>query len=224
MLRNMPDRSTSDLTSSRAKAYSFLASMYLRVPTKEVITEFLNRPPFTIESQGMKMLNEFLSRNKFAPTELLHERLAREHLRLFGGLTYGRSPPPPYESVWRGEGKLMGKVTASVLRTYNEAGMELASGTTEPPDHIGIELSYLSYLCSRQADAHRSRDSTDTARYSRMQYDFLRQHVLRWVPSFCQQIAQADTTGFYRGIAILTKEFLLADSYDVPEELGKDNS
>jgi TorA maturation chaperone TorD len=167
------------------------------------------------------MLNEFLTRNKLFLPELLRERLAQEHLRLFGGLTYGRSPPPPYESVWRGEGKLMGKVTSSVLRTYNEAGMELASGTTEPPDHVGVELSYLSYLCSKEADAHRSCDSTEMARYSRMQYDFLRQHVVRWVPSFCQHIARADTTGFYQGIAILTREFLLADSYGIPEEYEK---
>jgi TorA maturation chaperone TorD len=220
----MSNDSMSNLASSRAKAYSFLASMYLQVPTKEVITEFLNRPPFAIESEGMKMLNEFLSRNKLTPPELLHERLAREHLRLFGGLALGHSPPPPYESVWRGEDKLMGKVTASVLKMYGEAGVQLTAGTTEPPDHIGIELSYLSYLCSREANARRSSSAVDRANYPRMQYVFLRHHVGKWVPGFCQHIAKADRTGFYRGIATLTMEFVLADSDTILEELNKNSS
>jgi len=222
--RNLSNDSMSNLASSRAKAYSFLASTYLQVPTKELITEFLNHPPFSIESQGMKTLNEFLSHNKLTPPELLHERLAREHLRLFGGLAYGHSPPPPYESVWEGEGKLMGKAAVNVLKIYGEAGVELTAPTTEPPDHVGIELAYLSYLCSKEADARRSTDANATAKHLRMQYDFLRHHVERWVPNFCQRIAKDDRIRFYRGIATLTKEFVLADIETILEELRKNGS
>jgi TorA maturation chaperone TorD len=214
----------SDLASSRAKAYSFLASVYLQVPRKELITEFLNHPPFSIDSQGMKTLNEFLSHNKLTPPELLHERLGREHLRLFGGLAHRHSPPPPYESVWTGEGKVMGKATVNVLKIYGEARVELTTRTTEPPDHIGIELAYLSYLCTKEADARRSTDANATAKYLHMQYDFLRHHVERWVPNFCQHIAKDDRTGFYRGIATVTKEFVLADSEAIQEELRKNGS
>jgi TorA maturation chaperone TorD len=222
--RNMSTDSQPDFALSRAKAYSFLASVYLRPPTKEVIAGFMRRPPFPMESQGLKMLKEFLSRNRLTPPELLHERLAREHLRLFGGLAYGRTPPPPYESVWRGEGRLMGKVTESVLKTYGEVGVDLTAETTEPADHIGIELSYLSHLCSREAVVRGNCDTNAAASYSRLQYSFLRHHIERWVPDFCEHIAKVDGTGFYQGIATLTKEFVLADSVTILEELRKNSS
>jgi TorA maturation chaperone TorD len=212
------------LASLRAKAYSFLASIFLEVPTKELIVESLKHPPLSMDSQGIKTLNEFLSQNELTPPERLHERLAREHLRLFGGLAHGHSPPPPYESVWRGEGKLMGKTTVAVLKAYGEAGVELTSGVKEPPDHVALELGYLSYLCGKEAEARMSNDAYGAARNLRLQYDFLHHHVQRWVPNLCEHITKTDKTGFYRGIAILTREFILEDSAAILEKLREASS
>jgi TorA maturation chaperone TorD len=190
----------------------------------ELVREFLNHASFSIESEGTKILDEFLSHNKHTSPDLLYERLASEHARLFGGLAYGHSPPPPYESVWSGEGRVMGQTTVAVLKVYAEAGMEVTPHITVPPDHIGIELSYLSHLCSKEAEARRGNDADATAKYLRMQHDFLHYHVQRWVPNFCRQIAKNDRTGLYRGIAILTTELVLADQRAIPEELREDNS
>jgi TorA maturation chaperone TorD len=211
--------SASDLASSRAKAYNFLASAYLQVLTKELIAEFLNHPPFSVKSEGMSKIEKFFTENRVKSPELLHDELNREYLRLFGGLPRDSGVPPPYESVWRGEGRLMGKTAMDVLKTYGDVGRGMTSRVSEPPDHIGIELTYVSYLCSKEAGARKSGDADAEIRYLRMQYDFLRQHILKWVPDFCEKIAKSDRTGFYGGIVTLTKEFVLADSEIILEEL-----
>ena len=122
--------SKADEASSRAKAYRFLASIYLKPPTKELITEFLREHPFSIESEEMKTLSEYLSQNKLTSPEILEERLAAEHLRLFGGVTHGYGPPPPYESVWRGEGRVMGATTDGGFE-----GVRQCRFGTSHPDH-----------------------------------------------------------------------------------------
>ena len=172
-LRNLLNESKADEASSRAKAYRFLASIYLKPPKKELITKFLHEHPFSINSEEVKNLSEYLSQNKLTSPEMLEESLATEHLRLFGGVTRGYGPPPPYESVWKGEGRVMGTATADVLKAYAQAGVEPANHTTEPPDHIGIELGYLSHLCSKEADARRSNDVSGTRKYLHMEHEFL---------------------------------------------------
>jgi TorA maturation chaperone TorD len=204
--------------SLRAKSYSFLASIYLKAATNELISAFLRERPLSTESQGMKNLSEFLSENRLKSVEQLEEVLATEHLRLFGGVTQGYGPPPPYESVWRGEGRVMGATTADVLRAYANAGLEPATQTTEPPDHVGYELGYLSHLCGKEADSRRSGDTVGTAKYLQMEHEFLRDHLEKWVPDFCQKIAENDRTGFYKAIALLTKEFLLTDAEAIGEQ------
>lgn len=204
--------------SSRSKAYRFLALIYLKPPTKELITKFLREHPFSIESGEMKALSKYLSQNKLMSPEIFEERLAAEHTRLFGGVSREYGTPPPYESVWRGEGRVMGTATMNVLKSYGEAGVELADYTTEPPDHIGLELGYLSYLCSKEADALRNNDVRGTAKYMHSAQEFLRGHIEKWVPEFCRQIAEKDRTGFYRAIALLTKELVLADAEAIGEQ------
>jgi len=210
--QDLSNESLAKTASSRAKAYRILASIYLKPPTRQILAELLRELPLPVEFQGMKDLTEFLSQNTLMPPELLEENLAKEHLRLFGGVTPGYGPPPPYESVWSGEGKLMGKTTADVLRQYAEAGMEPGDHLANPPDHIGLELAYLSILCSKQAEAQSSNDVNLAEKYLNLETKFVRDHMERWVPSFVEEIASNDKTGFYQVIAILTKELLLADT------------
>lgn len=219
--RNLPNETMSSLALLRAKAYGFLSWTYLQVPEMELVTKALSELSFHTESKGMKALHEFFSQNKHRSPEELHEDLMVEYARLFRGLRHGHGPLPPYESVWRGEGRVMGASTTDVVEMYGEANVELAANIREPPDHIGIELGYLSHLCDAEADAWKTGDVKGAVKCLRMEQQFLRDHIDRWVLNFCQQIAESDRTGFYRGIAIVTKEFLAADSEEVREELRK---
>ncbi len=213
------ENNRSEVATLRASLYSHLGSVYLSVPDLRSLEKSMNQFLASTQSEGTRILLEFFRRCKEESLEEVQKDVSVEHSRLFSGIGQGYGPPPPYESVWMGEGRVMGGATVNVVKMYGEAGVELTAGVKEPPDHIGIELGYLSYLCNREAEAWKSTDTKGAAKCLGMEQEFLHKHIERWVPKFCEQIAANDRTGFYRGIAIMTKEFVLSEIDLIREEL-----
>ena len=58
----------------------------------------------------------------------------------------------PYGSVHLEKNRqVMGDSTIGVLRSYQDAGVSVEA--KEPPDHIAIELEFMYYLCTKEAEA-----------------------------------------------------------------------
>jgi len=45
-----------------------------------------------------------------------------------------------------------------------------------------------------------------------MQNNYLEQHLMNWVPYNCDQIGKETKTAFYRGIAEILRDYLMADN------------
>ena len=71
---------------------------------------------------------------------------------------------PPYGSVyrdgpngppgtWQGRPTLWGPSSVAVAQAYREAGLALAPGGPQVPDHIGLELQFMQHLCACEAGA-----------------------------------------------------------------------
>jgi TorA maturation chaperone TorD len=60
----------------------------------------------------------------------------------------------------------------------------------EPDDHIALELEFMAWLCNQSETA--------------AQQQFLNNHILKWVPLFCSDVAKGADTSFYRIVAELT--------------------
>ena len=67
------------------------------------------------------------------------------------------------------------------------------------PDHLAIELAVLAHLYAR----------TDTATAI---HEFLYDHVLPWVPAYCERVAAAAVLGFYRTAAHLVAALLAEEA------------
>jgi TorA maturation chaperone TorD len=214
------DETRSNTAASRAAIYSLLGSLYLSTPDLMSFEKSLEELQVSTGSKGIRMLTDFFQNNKNEPRGDLRNRLSVDYSRLFGGISQGYGLPPPYESVWVGEGRVMGKSTVDVMKMYSKAGLELAADIKEPPDHVGIELGYLSYLCKREADAWKNHDIRGAISCLRMEAQFLHEHLARWVPHLCQEIVERDRTGFYRAVAFMTSEFIMTDSDDISRELS----
>ena len=108
--------------------------------------------------------------------------------------------PSPYESLYhfpQGETpKLWGKTTREVKAFYESTGLTLDEETTLVPDHLALELLFMSYLI-RNALAEQ-------------QEIFLKEHLL-WVPEYCDEVRKHASTPFYREVATLLKEFILSE-------------
>jgi len=67
------------------------------------------------------------------------------------------------------------------------------------PDHLSIELLFMSYLISN--------GRTD------MELSFLETHIMSWVPLFCDEVIKQARTLFYREVAEIIRDFLTSE-YD----------
>jgi TorA maturation chaperone TorD/Pyruvate/2-oxoacid:ferredoxin oxidoreductase delta subunit len=143
-------------------------------------------------------------------TESPLDELARIYDRLF----VGPLPPlvHPYESVYRTlEGRLMGEVTMQVIQSYAEAGVALADGFRDLPDHVAVELEFMAYLAGEEAAARAGGDEALVVTHLLRQVAFLRDHLTRWIPHFCHRVTEADPDGYYGQAAVTLAAFIVYD-------------
>jgi TorA maturation chaperone TorD len=134
--------------------------------------------------------------------------LTGEHARLF------TLPADviPHEAFYTDPKKrLGGGVTAAVARFYESAGAQLLRHCIEMPDHIGIELQLMEFLCALEAELSRSGDTEKLYRCRQLQKQFLEEHLLRWAFDCCEMIAKFAKIRFYKAVALLLSEFLEAE-------------
>ena len=147
--------------------------------------------------------------------------LAAVHTRLFGGLRPGFGLQPPYESVWRGERRMMGRSTQAVVEAYAKAGLWPETDGL-PPDHVGVEVGFWARLMAERDETAGRGDTIGAARLDAQLRDFLADHLLVWIPAWCQAVAADDPGGFYGTLAtmlgeqleIAAGELALADAED----------
>ena len=170
----------------------------------QVIAKLLLRVPSPDEIEALRTSGLPLP----LPPDL--DALARDYTRLFGGLLPGYGLEPPFESVWRGERRVMGEATQEVMAAYAEAGGQLTEAAGLPPDHVGLELSFLAYLMQSRDEALEQGDAEAAQKAAAAEEAFLADHVLQWVPDLCQAVEAADPEGFYGTLAALLYDYLTA--------------
>ncbi len=130
------------------------------------------------------------------------EAILREHDALF--VTRASFYTAPFESVYIGSSKDEVGWSLNRLRgfPFKQVKVEYArAGFVAPKellaDHLTVELRYLAALCVAEADAF-ARDELGRARQLReREGDFLTEHLLRWLPSLCERLADADERSFF---------------------------
>ncbi|CUS85123.1 chaperone TorD involved in molybdoenzyme TorA maturation [Candidatus Kryptonium thompsonii] len=213
----------------RSKVYRLLSMFFLKNPSNEFLKkikddEFLENilricdygeEEFKKPVSYIKNFLESAKRNNFEDKIL--ESLQVDFTKLTRGIKRGYGPPPPYESVWRGSSSIMSEWTEKVLRFYAEAkiGMDLED---ELPDHIGIELKFMSLLCYKEMEMWNKGKIESAFEVLERENDFLKFYLLAWTPFYLNEMEKEAETDFYKGVALLTKSFLYFDK-EVIEEI-----
>ena len=157
----------------RAEAYRFLADFFLKAPQEDMLRTI--KEDFELESDETA------------------EEIRRDFDRLF---SYPEGKLPPIESFF-----LTLENTSSseeVAGMYARAGLTIEDGFELIPDHIYLELLFMSYLI-------------ETNKYE-LQKIFLAEHLLNWVPYYCDELLKEAKTVFYREVAEITRDFLVTES------------
>jgi TorA maturation chaperone TorD len=100
---------------------------------------------------------------------------------------------------------------------YAEAGVGLPEEMKDQPDFIGFELDFMRHLTEKEAQAWADDDREEALGILERQRAFLKEHITRWIPRFCDVMAQEARLDFYRGIACMTKGFVLDEAKKVAE-------
>lgn len=230
-------RPTEEHAAARRDLYRFLASVFLEPPDADLVRRI-------VDAKVLADLGSLFGRRavkdlwRFAATVRVKEDLGslrQEYMDLFAVPT-GRYVTP-FEDVYRGKthdgqqerGPLLGDRAIAVLRVYRAAGAHLERGCKQLPTHIGVELSFMGFLCGAEAAAlsqeaengrpdRRATEATQSSRYRELQARFLRIHLNAWFPQLSEAIQMYTTSPLYRGLALLTEEFLAWDSVHLSTE------
>ena len=202
----------------RSRIYMLLSTFYMERPREEFVKklkkdEFIETLKKALSSDeceikdGLMVLETFINSIKDIPEVEVAENLTVDFTRLFRGIKKEYGPPPPYESVWRGEGRVMGQWTEKVLKEYADSGIGIDL-SDELPDYAGIELKFMALLCYKEAEAWRDNDSVTALKFLGLEKRFMDEHLKNWIPEYCHIMADEARTNFYKGVAIITKGFL----------------
>ncbi|MBI3014619.1 MAG: molecular chaperone TorD family protein [Candidatus Tectomicrobia bacterium] len=200
----------------RYATYGFLSRIYREELTGPLLREMAGSASLqdapAPDSEGLTMIQEFAGGLQRADLEEVEWDLAAEYAGLF---LSGAHSVSPYESVYTS--RVMQEARDEVLKIYMGEGLEVSQGCNEPEDHLAIELELMRRLCQKTIDSMEQDDLRTALRCLERQEQFLARHLQAWVPRFCADMEKAARSGFYKGIAKVTGEFLALDKETIRE-------
>lgn len=119
----------------------------------------------------------------------------------------------PYESVYRsqsagGRGCLCGPEALAAEQLYLREGLGPGEGVNELPDHVGVELEFMAFLCRKAVHAMRTGDRAARQEYHHQQYCFFTEHVDAWIRLLADRLASQAQTSLYRFLGNFLNLFL----------------
>ncbi len=203
---------------ARSKWYSLVGTLLSRPPSENCLEEL-----FSWECR--QALAEWASEEVLA--QLAQLSAARPSI---GVLTESfdelfNVPGPryltPYESVFRDSrvlddgrevsGLTFGPSTDDVIRYYHLAGLEISEEYDELPDHIGLEVEFMRYLCEREAEALADGEEGLAATIRETEKGFLERHLTAWAPELLARAEACSAHPFYGCLLRLLPEFAVHD-------------
>ena len=138
------------------------------------------------------------------------ERVKEEYTRLFVGPL--EMEAPPWESIYTGEeGLLFQESTLSVRACYRRFGLLPEAYRRVADDSLALELGFMAELARRSAEAFRTGDSETLDATLHGALDFLKEHLLIWVPQLLERIAKTGTNWLYPQLVLILDSFLKKD-------------
>lgn len=206
---NVHDTAALEMLDSFAAAWTVLSRLLLTSPTQETL-DAVRQPDMLAEWPLDPGKDEHTAAGIAALSASTEDAdlVKRDFNRLFVGPD--KLKAAPWESVHRSEEKLLfEEETLQVRAAYREFGLAAPRLNREPDDHIGLELEFLATLATRALD-----DPERSGRYQAAIEEFLSDHLLQWVGTFCDLVIANSETEFMTGVG-----HLLAGSAQQAEEV-----
>jgi TorA maturation chaperone TorD len=197
----------------RSNIYGFLSSLFREEITAERIRQ-INDPAIKEVLSEMGIQYEIFSQKD---QDQLLEDLAVEYARLFLGPDKHISP---HEAVHHQRddgdwGTHWGASTVDVKKFIESTGLEYKQEYSGMPDHISVELDFMKEAAGREAQAIEEKDWEGALYCQKMEKKFICDHLIKWIPAFCDKIITQAEISFYGDLADVTKKFIALESEEI---------
>lgn len=119
---------------------------------------------------------------------------------------------PGYETGYRGEGIFQqADLIADIAGFYRAHGLRAGGSERERPDHIVVELEFMSVLARKEAAAVRAGNDDHVAVCRETSALFLAEHLGCWAPAFGRRAAFISASAWYRALGELTAIWIERD-------------
>lgn len=196
------------MAEERSGLYGFLAAIFSAELSLPLLRRLRN-PDFAgpLLGAGIVLDDDVLKGSERA----VIEELGVEYALLFVGP--GKHIPPVAAYHLDPErSSLCGPSTGWVERFVEQMGFEYRAEHTGLPDHLAVELEFMQHLSDQQARALRRGDGPEAGLFRDAQRTFVTEHMIRWVPIFCDAVAAHATHSFYPQMAALLSNFITGES------------
>lgn len=210
-----------DLARARASFYRMLGGLYLNELSEDDIARLARTPLSSVDlgndeaNEGLADMEAYLHR---APRNARQELAVDFAGSILAAGVYEERRATPYESVFTSaSGLLMQEARDDVYRYYCESNIEVDETLRMPEDHVSFECEFMAVLAERSADKAAMGDLAGSLADVNLQRSFHAEHLANWIDALCDCLAGCATTRFYRGVAKLTRGFVLEDGLVLAE-------
>jgi TorA maturation chaperone TorD len=196
------------LFEAREVVYCFLAWLFLypkpdRLEKLKAVASALSRDDWWSD-MPFAFTFELLFAEVAAIDDAAIEGIVNEYNRLF----LIKPQAPPHETFYLDRsGQLRGWMTSELEGTYAKNGLSISPTLNEMPDHLAVELEFMSHLCSVATTG----DCEMIEAAIKSQRAFLTQHLAKWFPKFAKRVKEAEPQYHYGVTVEATFAFLRND-------------
>lgn len=202
---------------AQRELYVFLSNVITSGPQKELLNRFICTYRDTLHDeapesddliQGIITMKGALDNDS---SDFDVESLVNEYTRLFIGP--GKIPVPPYASFYLSkepQPKLMDENTIEVRKQYLKDNIVMANLNAVPDDYLGAELEYMTYLTNGSIESIQKQDTKELHQFLESQMNFIRNHLLPWIPKFSLDLISSTREDFFKGFALLLRGIIMS--------------
>ena len=197
-------------TMLRQVLYRFFGSLFL-YPDEELLSDIQNGTKEILNNDDL-WKDQVIAEKLMALTMFLEsinrecrKTIVDEYNRLF----LVKPKAPPYESSYiKLSGQSEGMIAAEISGIYGQAGLIVDPETNELPDHIAVELEFMSFLCEKEKIALQDGYQEGVITVQKQQQKFVDEHLACWYPKFAKQTLLETKKSLYEILTLTTFVFL----------------
>ncbi len=184
----------------RQALYRFLGSLFL-YPDVELLANLQENAGELLASEDLWKDQVFAEKLHALIANLIafdfdnRKTIVDEYNRLF----LVKPKVPPYETSYIYIlGQSEGTIAANISGIYSMAGLTVSPKLNELPDHIAIELEFMSFLCEKELLALKDRNEERAVVAQKEQKNFMGEHLARWYPKFAMKALSETGEDLYK--------------------------